>query len=338
MPYYSLETEKMQAMLNSVGAVVGDVKVFINSRWVNPLAKAPWSECPERILLPPILQELQGEWPCIPFGITKPLDLFSKEWTNGKNIELDTLIDNLFPHGMTSNNEWTVSEQTENSIRLSLDYPKCSAINAIDRVISLDDESLSLKISLFVDVHRNIELPIGLHPIFSLSEQVGATEISVGDYSFGRTYPIQFEPSSRLKVDTEFTDLSAVPTSDGDEESLLYFPLDNNREELVQLFETNGEVKIKRHDEQFESILRWDKSIFPSLCLWISNRGRSDYPWNSRYLALGVEPTASFFDLNPSIGGGVNNPLTRKKIKCLHKFVSGSDNPIHYLIQFKSLV
>lgn len=40
--------------------------------------------------------------------------------------------------------------------------------------------------------------------------------------------------------------------------------------------------------------------------LWISNRGRSAAPWNSRNLCLGVEPISSAFDLGAAISAGPN--------------------------------
>ncbi|WP_455854068.1 hypothetical protein [Ensifer canadensis] len=50
------------------------------------------------------------------------------------------------------------------------------------------------------------------------------------------------------------------------------------------------------------------KSIFPSLLLWYSNRGRKAYPWDGKHLALGVEPVCSAFDLGPAVSSA-DNPL-----------------------------
>jgi hypothetical protein len=152
-----------------------------------------------------------------------------------------------------------------------------------------------------VTAREHVLIPIGIHPTFSVSPEPYQTRIQCGEFSVGKTYPVEFEPSSEFKVGQTFTSLASVPRTDGKFEDATKYPFADNREELVQLLNASGMVSIERHDLGYKSILEWQPEKLPHCCLWMSNKGRSEYPWLSRHLALGVEPTHSYFDLNPAL-------------------------------------
>jgi hypothetical protein len=52
--------------------------------------------------------------------------------------------------------------------------------------------------------------------------------------------------------------------------------------------------------------MTWDPRHFPCLQFWISNRGRQEYPWSGRHVALGVEPVCGAFDLGPAVSNAPN--------------------------------
>ena len=58
-------------------------------------------------------------------------------------------------------------------------------------------------------------------------------------------------------------------------------------------------VALANEADGYRVRLTWQKEHFPSLLLWISNRGRKMPPWNGRHLALGMEPICSPFGLGP---------------------------------------
>ncbi|MFV2033599.1 MAG: hypothetical protein ACC631_00560 [Halocynthiibacter sp.] len=74
-------------------------------------------------------------------------------------------------------------------------------------------------------------------------------------------------------------------------------PLEVDTEELVITLVETGEARLINHADKIETRLNWDADVFPQCLLWLSNRGRSAFPWNTRFCAVGIEPIAAAFDL-----------------------------------------
>jgi hypothetical protein len=301
MEHWQLQSSKMSAVINSVGAMFGQWTIEMGGETFSPLARSPWHDDPDCQTLPPILRDLQGEWPCIPFGIVKPSSCFTLSNQDKLNAELDLYIDNRFPHGKSSNQEWQLVAQTSDQITISHQFSAHDVLFNAIRDIWLDDASNSVKFRLSLVSDKSVRIPIGLHPTFALSEQPYMSELVVGNFRAGNTYPIEFESSSQLGVDCSFESLKAVPLVNGDVDNVTHLPFEEPREELVQLLYVDGEISLLRHDLGIKSTLKWDSSKLPHCCLWFSCKGREYFPWNSRHLAIGIEPTYSFFDLNPSL-------------------------------------
>ncbi|MGF1743471.1 hypothetical protein [Vibrio minamisatsumaniensis] len=300
MEHWQLQSSKMSAVINPVGAMFGQWMIELGGETFSPLARAPWHDDPNSQTLPPILRNLQGEWPCIPFGIVKP----SSSFTSKKQVQIDTkidqYIDNCFPHGKSSNQEWQLVKKTDEHITLIHQFSAHDAVFKATRDVWLDDTSNSVKFKLSLESNKNVRIPIGLHPTFALSEQPQMSELVVGSFRVGMTYPIDFESSSQFVSDRSFEHLQSIPLVNGDIGSAIYLPFTEPREELIQLLDVDGEISLLRHDLGMKSTLKWDTSKLPHCCIWLSCKGRDYYPWNSRHLAIGIEPTHSYFDLNPS--------------------------------------
>jgi hypothetical protein len=82
--------------------------------------------------------------------------------------------------------------------------------------------------------------------------------------------------------------------------------------------------------------LNWQKEHFPSLLLWISNRGRPMPPWSSRHLALGMEPICSPFGLGPATALA-DNPIARSGTPTARSFKAGETFVTHYRIEAEAL-
>jgi hypothetical protein len=61
-------------------------------------------------------------------------------------------------------------------------------------------------------------------------------------------------------------------------------------------------------------VLDWDRTVLPSVLLWISDRALGGDPWEHRYRGLGVEPVAAAFDLPPAVSTGPN-PLAAAGVR-----------------------
>jgi hypothetical protein len=289
------------ASVQALGGMLGPVTFLLpDGRQVSPLHVAPWFDDPDRHAHPPILQELRGEWPCVPFGTDGPRAL-PEGWSDrGESFDGAGV-----PHGHASNTEWVFTDVDATTITLTCDYPDTHPIRRLTRTISADPDAPALDIILTVEARRPCRLPIGLHPTLRLPTN-GTARLIPPAFREGRVFPLDVEPGQGLlQPGATFDQLDAVPRRGGDQLSLAQLPLSESTEELVQLCGVTGGFRLE-HPEGWSVALDWDTDHFPSLLLWISNRGRAYAPWNGRHVALGVEPICAAFDLGPAISTAAN--------------------------------
>jgi hypothetical protein len=285
--------------VQTLGGMLGPVRFRLSAdRVVQPFHVAPWADEPSAIALPGILRRLRGEWPCVPFGAERNRGL-AGEWCALPRAAPEAQP----PHGYGSNADWTFADD----LSLFVDYPADSAVARLERRISPDPHAPALVISLAVHVRRDAVLPIGLHPTFRVPD--AGVVIETG--SRGMTFPAAVEPGvSILAEGATFDRLDRVPLRAGGNADLSRLPLAVATEELVQLTRPEGQVALTYPAEGFRVRMTWDQSHFPGLAVWVSNRGRRDYPWLGRHQAVGLEPVCAAFDLGPRISRAAN-PLSR---------------------------
>lgn len=86
----------------------------------------------------------------------------------------------------------------------------------------------------------------------------------------------------------------------------------------MQLTIADGRAALTWPAAGFRARPTRDATHFPDLILWISNWGRSAFPWNGRHQALGLEPVCTTFYLGTRISAGPNplqtsgRPLARR--------------------------
>lgn len=293
--------------VQSLGGMLGPV-VFIlpDGRTVSPLHVAPWGNDPQRQVLPVILQELRGEWPCIPFGSDAARSLPSGWSAAGQSFKSADV-----PHGYGSNTHWAWSACDDRKISLICRYPEHHPIRLLRRHIEPDQQHAAVDITLDIEVRQACRLPIGLHPTFRLPLRQGAVRIEPGSYERVYSFPGDIEPGAALFApDRTWTSLSNIETRSGALIDATRVPMASEGEDLLQLIGSDGHVTLHYLEEEFRARLSWQREHFPSLLLWFSLRGRRAYPWNGRHLALGVEPVASAFDLGPCVSTG-DNPISQ---------------------------
>jgi hypothetical protein len=289
------------ASVQALGGMLGPVTFLLpDGRQVSPFHVAPWFDDPDRTAQPPILQELRGEWPCVPFGTDA-----SRSLPEGWSATGETFDGAGVPHGHSSNAEWVFCSLTDTSISLTFDYPDAHPIRRLTRTITADPKAPALDITLTVEARRPCRLPIGLHPTLRLPN-TGTARLHPPAFREGRVFPLDVEPGQGLlQPGAIFSALDTVPRRSGSTLSLADLPLTENAEELVQLCGVTGGFRL-HHPDGWHVTLDWDTTHFPSLLLWVSNRGRAYAPWNSRHVALGVEPVSAAFDLGPAISTAPN--------------------------------
>jgi hypothetical protein len=302
------------AAVQALGGMLGPVTFLLpDGRQVSPLHVAPWFDDPARAAHPAILRELRGEWPCVPFGADGPRAL-PRGWSQaGDSADASGL-----PHGPSSNAEWEFTNLSVSSVEMRCDYPGDHPIRRLIRTISADPGAPALDLSLTVEARRPCRLPFGLHPTLCLPTAGQARLIPPG-FREGRVFPLDVEPGRGLLAPgASFDSLDRVPRRDGGVQSLAALPLAQPTEELVQLCGVTGGFRL-RHPDGWQLRLDWDATVFPSLLLWVSNRGRDAAPWNGRHLALGAEPVCAAFDLGPAVSAG-GNPISAAGIATARDF------------------
>lgn len=324
----SLTVQRLGAMMAPVQFKLADGRV------VSPLHVAPWAAEPETPELPGILRRLRGEWPCVPFGYSVPSDGWPREWVN----VMWPPVDDEEVHGHSSNHDWKWQDDDGASLALALDYPAGSPVARVERVVVPDANAPAVDLTFRIFVRQKCRLPIGLHPVFRLPTQPGSAQLELGAFSVGRTYPETVEPSKAIfAANTTFQDITTVPARNGGaaiDASTLPFMADT--EELLQIEGLDGHVALANLADGYRARLSWNPNDFPSLLLWMSNRGRTAEPWNGRHLAIGIEPVCSPFGLGPATALA-DNPIALSGVPTALEFTPDSLFETHYRISVESL-
>jgi hypothetical protein len=192
-------------------------------------------------------------------------------------------------------------------------------------------------VELRIEARAACRLPLGLHPTFRLPPTPGAARLEPGRFDHGITYPATVEPGAALFASNQtFTSLAQVPARNGGVHDAGSLPFGVDVEELLQLNGVDGVAALANVAEGYRVRLRWQPEHFPSLLLWFSNRGRKQYPWSGRHLAVGIEPICSPFGLGIATAIA-NNPIARGGTPTARAFAAGESFVTRYRIEVEAL-
>ncbi|MBI2253445.1 MAG: hypothetical protein HYU58_02375 [Proteobacteria bacterium] len=336
MSSWRLDWAHGAAELSAQGGLLGPVTFRLSDgRSLQPMYLAPWQGDPATRDLPPLLRDLTGEFPCVPFGRTDfpegldkaHLDSSSPGLSRGSTGAVERLNARDKPgddenkwqqrdsgddweHGYSSNQPWSLLDAGARHIRIGIDYPAASPIRRLEREIRADPDAPALDISLTIWARTDATVPVALHPIFRVPPE--GVELRPGPFARAIAYPVPTEPGvSRLSPSGTARDLRALPATTG----ILDFtrlPLPFRTEELLQLEACAPPFSLYYEAENVEVVLSWDGSQLPDVMLWVSNAGRSAFPWNNRNYALGIEPVNGAFDLGRVAVPPQGHPLAKR--------------------------
>ena len=296
------------AHVQALGGMLGPVSLRIgDERELEVMHVAPWAGTTSAIELPGIMRRLRGEWPCVPSGRTDVQHDLPPGW---RSIEPS---DN-WAHGYAANHRWHCLAATPQRVHLAIDYPPDSPVERIEREITADPHSPALDITLTIWSRRAARLPAGVHPTFRLPPSPGRVKVVLGTHEGVFSYPTNAAGAiSRLLPDTRSDSLSRMAGM-GAPLDLGHLPLHDPSEELIQVKALAGagdDAPFALHYLDYDACVGmwWDTEQFPDLMLWVSNEGRTQFPWMSRHLALGAEPVNSLFDLGRVAVAPPGHPL-----------------------------
>ena len=218
----------------------------------------------------------------------------------------------------------------EANIRLPIDHP----IQSIRRRVQPIQNGIAL--DLWVNPRRDCTLPIGLHPVFALPDDIGRMSLSVTGASSVISHPGTPQPDpTPVKPNAISSDLSCVQGAGNETLDFSLLPRPENSETRLLVLGGTGHVSLTDGVTGDVFSLTYDANIFPFVMLWISNKGRSAAPWSGRHLALGIEPVRAAFDLGTSVSN-MENPLRAKGDDTAYEFKSGQCFHTSYQITTQS--
>jgi len=286
-----------------------------------------------------LLKRLRGDWVCLPFGTPgKPRTDLDTRWLEGLDVNLESPDDTQ--HGSCANSRWVLESEEAHALSISFAPDVRFPIARIERRITVADGNPAIHCETRVAARRDCELQWGVHPTFRLPPSPGSFEIAFGAGKLTvLTYPGIFEKGvSRVAHARVCDGLDLVPMIDGTTRSFSSLPLPFDTEELLLVAGHNGEARLTNKSERYRVVMNWDPSVFPSVLVWISNRGRGFAPWNGRFLGLGIEPVCSAFDLGYAHAINAHSPLRALGIPTAARFSSGDELVTKYSFRFESIL
>jgi hypothetical protein len=309
MAEWSLARRGARLDVSALGGMVEAALRLSDGRVVKPLWRPQWADDPEAPEGPPLMRALRGEWLCVPFGYARPSETLAQAWhsNSGAQAQAET-----WPHGYSANHAWRLLAQDADHLAIAIDYPPDVGISRLERHLALASDGSGFNVESVIHVRRECRVPVALHATFALPRSEGQVRLVPGQFELGYTHPTSIEPGrSHVAVDARFNDLTQVPAALGGTLRRDRLPLPTHAEEVLFLANTDGSFVLEDETAGIRTSLRWDPARLPHCQIWISNCGRTAFPWNGDNLCVGIEPCVSAMDLASAISAAAN-PLTEE--------------------------
>ncbi len=332
-----IENQHLAVDVQSLGGALVNARFSLPSgQVVSPFFNNPWRNESNSLRdeLPDMLRDLGAEWPCVPFGTAGLRPDLPDAWQlGGVTNDWDDLA-----HGYGSHNHWQLNKTSPTEISAKITYPGNHPIEGLSRKIWLDVECAKIHFSLRIHARHSTRMPVGLHPIFDLSEyQNERCRLRIGGAGDAWTLPVELEPSSVFVPDQHGVDINNIARRNGGHIDARMLPFSTKSEDLLMLTNPGGQVSLDFLDKGYSINVNWDAAALPSCVLWYSMGGRDYYPWNGRVRAIGIEPVAAAFDLGVSYSQTKVSPLTKSGVATGVDLLAGETWTTEYSISLEGL-
>lgn len=267
--------DRGRASVAATAAMLTDVVFHGIPRHARPFAQAPWAPDDEDVMASPgHLRVLGGDFVCLPFGSAPVPSDAPAAWRHASRAAHVGQRIPQPPHGHPADARWRLRSADDATVDAELTLPTGDVERLRRRVRGVPGRA-RLEFELEVVSRRDHRTSMGLHPILALPDD-GEASIDVA-FAWGRVWPGSLHPDARPLPDAMFTALDAVPARGG-RADLTRLPPPHPTEEIVQLVGARSPLRI-RHDDGTVVVVEWDHVVFPSVLLWLSDRGLAAPPW-----------------------------------------------------------
>lgn len=293
MDGWEIGSDLVRCHVNALGGQLGPVMFRVGGDWLEPMHRAPWLSDP-RPADEPMLQNLQGDFFCAPFGAS------------------DVLADEHRAHGSTANGAWRLLDAQHDRLLLELEAPVAGARATKEVRIRAGQP-------VIYQTHRlhggSGRIPLGHHAMLRAPED-DTLALSFSPFVWAATRPQAPEPDpyrgrSKLEYPQRLTSLSTARTVDGESVDLTVYPVLEDSEELVMLvtdpaLEFAWSAAMSRRHGWIWFAVR-PNSVLRNTVLWMSNGGRDYPPFSGRHRrVIGIEEVTAYFDLGHRLSAEPN--------------------------------
>lgn len=293
---------------------------------IQPYFISPWQDARPDLSHIPLLQNLRGDFFCLPFG-------GNPEPVDGEKHP---------PHGETSASKWTMTAAEQKGDVTFFEFEMETKIRPA-KVVKRFEMRKGQPVLYVTHTVSGMDgkMPYGHHAILSMPEAGETMYFSAGKFDYGLTPPNVFADPANLEYQymasgAEFNSLKAVPTRFKDEPTHDYtvYPSPVGYVDLLAVFKKPGKkpawAVASYPDRGYLFFSLKNAAELPATTLWVSNSGRYAPPWNGNTRCFAIEETCSCFadGLKTSIG---KNALTRKGWKTCGEFSKKNPTVIHHI-------
>ena len=257
---------------------------------VNPYAVMHWNDERPDISFCPLLQNLRGDFFCLPFG------------------DNPTEVDNFKypPHGETAANAWKLVSAVEEGEKTIFTFAMDTTINPfhIEKRIEMRKGESALYLSHTVSGLEG-KMPYGHHAICHMPEEGEKMYFST-QFDLGMTCPGVFSNNSNweyqyLAAGETFDHLEKVPTAFKAEpyHDFSTYPSPVGYADLFAMLKkadgTPGWAAAVYPERGYLFYTLRNPETLPAVTIWTCNSGRYAFPWDGKSRCFAIEDNHSFF-------------------------------------------
>ncbi len=284
---------------------------------VEPLTCPNWRNRAGAEELLPLIRNLSGDFVCAPYGAPQASGDLPSDWLKGADANIEE--DRWF-HGYPANSQWEINADNEGDDAATRATMTCRPaaphpFGEVSRTVSLLPDGPGYAVELSIIARHDVTFPLSLHPCFLLPHEPGSLRLEIPQAGEGWTYPLPVVPDhAPIVPDQRFDSLRAVPRIEGGFNDLTLLPPSEQCEILLQVPAPAGLVRLIYEQAGYAVRFTYDAQLLPSVVIWISNRGREEFPFDGQFRTLGIEAVAGAFDLGPAVSASAMNPIAREGV------------------------